>query len=132
MNNNQSGLELSQTLNQQQEIWLNIRKKFVPGIEAIHRTDRSEMVDLIASIVDNADIHEAYPVSSHRKILGPIIVLAKRVVLKILRPIIRIGFARQIILNENLLSLTTVVSELQIRLGELERRLEASEQQKIQ
>jgi hypothetical protein len=117
-------------LNEQQAIWLDIRRKFVPGADAIRDASRVEMKNLIDSVVDNVDIYEPFPVSSHRRFFGPIIVFGKQSLQKILRPILKIGFARQLTLNENLLVLTTIVSELQLQVDQLQRRIQALEQQR--
>lgn len=70
---------------------------------------------------DLIDISKPVPVSSHRRRIGPWIVRAKKILMRIARPLIKTTLTRQIILNEYLVSSYQLTKILEERLKNLER-----------
>lgn len=121
-------LEKDQMLSEQTAIWLDLRRRFVPGPEDIIRAEKNESFSLIKNIVSNINIYEPIPVSSHRKFFGHLIVVAKRSVMILMKPFIKIGLGRQLSLNEDLLTVANMVTEMQLQMSDVKKRLEKLEQ----
>ena len=62
-----------------------------------------------------------YSFSSKRRYLGPISVRLKKMLIKLINPIIRQAFQRQTALNEHLISRYQAMHELELRIQALER-----------
>jgi hypothetical protein len=78
----------------------------------------------LAQIVENLDVTSRQEYFSHRKILGPIIVFAKKVIVNdILGRLFRLGLARQWALNHYIYITAAAVAEMDERLADIENRL---------
>jgi len=119
---------IAELVTQEQAVWAEVRQRFIAGpAETIARKSH-ESATLIKAIVDNMDIYEPIPVSSHRRIIGPAIVFVKSSMMRLMKPIIKICFGRQLALNENLLTVTVMVTELQTKVTSLQNRVAELEQ----
>jgi len=96
-------------------------------------THKDALVHEFTILNDLIDISRPVLVSSHRRRVGPWIVRAKKVLMRLAKPIIKTTLSRQIILNEYLVSSYQRSRILEERLEKLEqnykfllRRLERS------
>jgi hypothetical protein len=74
-----------------------------------------------AILNDLIDFSRPVPIASHRAVTGALIVLTKKIVMRIMGPIIRISMSRQILLNEQLVNSHHLVKSLENRVLRLER-----------
>ena len=61
-------------------------------------------------------------------VIGPILAAAKRIIMKLARPVIKICFIHQVTFNEYVMALTGAFICLEARVIDLERQLQESQQ----
>jgi|GEM_PF-1725464 len=119
MQTNNSAIDFEQKRQQ----LLEMRKRILPGLSVKLNVGLAVEQHLLSTLCDSIDISQPIVVSSHRKKIGWVIVLSKRIAMKIARPAIKILLKRQILLNEQTLNLAVYVLELKKRVHKLEQKL---------
>jgi hypothetical protein len=114
---------IANLVSQEQAVWAEVRQRFIAGPVELTNKRSHESASLIKAIVDNMDIYEPIPVYSHRKGIGRVIVFIKSSMMNIMKPIIKICFGRQLALNENFLTVTIMLTELQTKVSDLQNRI---------
>lgn len=78
----------------------------------------------IRDIARLQDVLSAQDFSSHRRILGPFIVLFKRITFRFFRKWLRISLGKQLELNQRLLNLAIAVHVLENKVSNLEKSIQ--------
>jgi hypothetical protein len=89
----------------------------------IKNNELSFPVSGILTLSDCTDISRPLPVTSHRKLSGPFIVIIKKILMKIARPGLKFFFRRQIFFNENVVAMAHTVVAMEARINYLESLL---------
>jgi hypothetical protein len=119
---------IAKLIGQEQAVWAEVRQRFIAGPVELTNKKSHESASLIKAIVDNMDIYEPIPVYSHRKSIGRLIVFVKSSMMQIMKPIIKICFGRQLAINENFLTVATMVTEMQTKVADLQDRVNKLEE----
>lgn len=100
--------------------WGDLREKFTfvdPNtIDDTSSFPASYVTEMAAYI----DAIKPLPITSHRKLIGPVIIFCKKIVVKLFAPILRLCLGRQLYLNNYVWSLALAVVILESRVKELE------------
>ncbi|MBF0442038.1 MAG: hypothetical protein HQK54_09050 [Oligoflexales bacterium] len=108
--------ETIEKIRKQLRDWAHLRAGFdVPSerwIESHSLLEMSEHVDLSRPVY----------FESHRKIIGPFIVFFKKAFQRMIRPVIKIYFQRQILFNSYAFNYISIIGDLKRKIDELEKQ----------
>ena len=85
--------------------------------------ERAFSTNLLNILCDSADISRPYGITSHRKVIGRLIVFCKNRLIKISRPVIQICFRRQLVFNDTVIQMAHTIITMEARIQHLEQKL---------
>jgi len=101
------------------ELKAPFRTELSPGADRTAEVFRQDILE----IAKNVDIRAPIKVTSHRKVLGPVIILVKRLMMRVAAPLINTCLRRQLIINDHVLNMAHRMASLENRIKRLEERL---------
>lgn len=111
------------------ESWGDLRKKFDVQVLPKRNCSLELFKRDIYDMARNVDIRRPIAVKSHRRAIGPIIVLIKRLMMRLAKPVIHVCFQRQLVMNDHTVNIAQRVLSLEDRLIELEKEVARLETQ---
>ncbi len=114
---------LKADINRKYLSWAKFRKPFRVVTQSGSRLEQLSFIEDIGEMARNCDIGAPQKVTSHRRLLGPMIIHAKQTLMAIAKPLIHICLSRQIVFNDYTLALAQRVAFLEDRIRRLELEL---------
>lgn len=105
--------------------WEKFRKPFRSIDPTVSRSDQLSFVEDIGEMAKNCDIAVPHKVTSHRKLVGPLLIKIKQAIMRGAKPLIHLCLSRQIVFNDYTLALAQRVAFLEDRIRKLELEISA-------